>query len=1356
MLKKSTLTLSLLLLFVFENVFAQNNYRFHTFSPRGGFFYDGIRSIVQDKEGFIWLLEDHSILRLDGHEHRSYYPVFNSISSYRRWIFRVMAVDSAGELYVATNKGVFVYCRSTRTFRSFFPYSVMELAIDGNDNIWMMHNAVLHRYDAKTSTVNRPLYDGNEVRNITAFCAADNVFYLATARYRIFYCNHHKNPHELSLFYSLPTRYNIVDIGSDGSNLWVLVRESKLFQINIKTRSIEKQFDLYHEHEGERVPFRKLHIDKKGQIWLATRQGLLIFDPTTGQHSVHRSSIGDIFSLPHNSIWTITEDRQRNIWIGTFSGGLSYINLNERAWLETFTAGKTMLNANMVSSFAECNRYLWIGTDGGGINRVSKKTGEFTFYTSDRSENSLFSNNIKSLVLDADNNLWVGTFAGGLSHFNTTTGRFSTYFTRNGLLSDHIRKLIPESDIGLWIIYQVPRPRISFFSFATRTFTHHTIDYTIAPHDIFDAKRGKDNDLWLITPVQLYRFDVQTHQIEAIAPEEGFLNAQSLFIDHHHHHIWIGTVGRGLFKYNIETKAFTHFPEILDLDIAVIHSINADADGHLWIGTNNGLVRFDAGNNRWTRFDKTDGLQGQVYYPLATMIGKDGRLFFGGTNGFSIIHPQNISKNQHQPTVIISDFLVNNIPVQPTFSDPTRGFFGNTIRLTHRQSNFGFRFSSDNYLIPQKNKFKFRLKGYHNEWTVVDANNRTVFYSKIPAGTYQFEIMAANNDGVWSDTPNVITIRRLPAPWHSSVAYLLYTLLALTILWAIIHYYRDKRRLKMQLYINNLDKQKKEEIHQSQLRFFTNISHDFRAPLFLILAAINNLQDEDGKKRYYHILHSNATRLLNLVNELMDFKVVEHGKMQLQVQKMDVNTLVNALYLDFEDYAAKHDIDFTLALDPDLSQHPVYIDRQIVEKIIMNLLRNAFKYTNDGGKISIETYREKTNFQPAYENAHTVAGENIVGDCFVIVIRDTGIGITKESIESVFERFYKVKTANADNHLGTGIGLALVKSLVLLHKGEITLCSEREKGTDIIVCLPFDGTVYTADECLNTESESEQMLTESLTKIDELKSVLTATPLDTALEKNKKRLLVVEDNHDLRRLIAQYLSSAFHITEAENGAVAIDILKDTEIDLIVSDIVMPLKDGVSLLREVKNDVNTSHIPVILLTAKTDFQTKLESSEVGADLYFEKPIDLSLLQLSIQNVFTQYQKLKEHYAKNFFADSAELSTNERDGRFLQKLVEVIEKNLDSLDIDINDIAAELLVSRSKLYSKVKVLTGKTIVEFILQYRLRKAARILIEEDLPANQVMQMVGIQSQSYFTKVFKREFGETPVAFVQKHRGKI
>jgi signal transduction histidine kinase/DNA-binding response OmpR family regulator len=608
-------------------------------------------------------------------------------------------------------------------------------------------------------------------------------------------------------------------------------------------------------------------------------------------------------------------------------------------------------------------------------------------------------------------------------------------------------------------------------------------------------------------------------------------------------------------------------------------------------------------------------------------------------------------------------------------------------------------------------------------------------------------VLASNNDGIWSETPAVIRIVRKPAPWFSWPAYVLYTLFILGVLFLIIRYYNEKKNLKMQLYLDNIEKDKKEEILQSQLRFFTNISHDFRTPLSLIMASLDRLREDGIKEYYYRILNRNTQRLLNLVNELMDFRTVENGKMNLGIQLLDLNSFLEVVASDFSDYAKQRDIDFKVVCDPAL-QGGLYADKKIVEKIVMNLLNNAFKYSKEGSSISLETYSDINSFKSQYENSHTVRGDQAAEKTFSIVVRDTGVGISKESISSVFERFYKVNTVNADSHLGTGIGLALVKSFVLLHKGTITIFSEREKGTDMVVCLPSDTKLYKEGDFLK-----EKIVMDDIAK-GEKEDVNEKLDEDILLC-DKKKVLIVEDNEDLRSLIADSLSTDYEIIGASDGLAASKLVNSMEPDLIISDIMMPLKDGVTLCHEIKSNIDTSHIPFILLTAKTSLESKIEGVDSGADMYFEKPVNLNFLRISINNIFKHQQQLKEHYAKNYFADSAELSSNEHDNKFLKKFIDIIEANIDQSEMDVNYIATELSVSRSKLYTKIKTLTGKSIVEFILNYRLRKAARLIIEEDMTMREIMAQIGIESQPYFTNAFKKEFEQTPTAFAAKHKKK-
>jgi len=647
------------------------------------------------------------------------------------------------------------------------------------------------------------------------------------------------------------------------------------------------------------------------------------------------------------------------------------------------------------------------------------------------------------------------------------------------------------------------------------------------------------------------------------------------------------------------------------------------------------------------------------------------------------------------------------------------------------------------------------LRGYDDNWKEVDATNRNAYFYKVPPGSYVFEVTTANNDGIWSEHPTTINVKRLPAPWLSLPAYLLYFILIGLIFYTIWKYNERQKKLKMELYLENLEKIKKEEIHQSQLRFFTNVSHDFRTPLSLILATLNKMKQDGLDNQHTNLLNNSAQRLYNLVNELMDFRTIENGKMKLKIAPNNINQLINEFSFDFIEYAKQRNINFSIHCDPDLDT-TIYLDRKTIEKIVVNLLDNAFKYTHDGGMISITTYYSLSEIKYNYQNCFTISNQTNTDNYFCIAIEDTGIGISQTSISKVFERFYKNENTDKNPHLGIGIGLALVKSLVLLHKGLITVSSEKGKGTNFTVAFSRHKEMYDFDDFATDNNIVPATITpynSEMTYSATEKPKIPADYMDEVLLREKKRVLLVEDNTDLRRVIAGYLNSYYEMVEAENGEEATKIIDKMEINLIVSDIIMPVKDGVTLCKEVKSDINTSHIPVFLLTAKSGLESKIEGTASGADMYFEKPVDLHLLNLSIQNIFIRQQNLKEHYAKNYFVDSSELSNNQQDNAFLKKLGEIIELKIDETEMDVNYIAAELSMSRSKLYTKLKSMTDKSIVEFILSYRLRKAAQLIAEENLSMREVMEKIGIESQSYFTSSFKKEFGETPTGFARTHR---
>lgn len=1333
------------------------DYLFRTLSPEGGFYYDGVKSIKQDKQGFIWILMDNDLYRFDGYQHKRYYSCFRQLNTSGEWYFNNLDTDASGNLLVATDNGLFRYNRAADNFEKIFNADILFAAVDGSNNIWI-RSKYFGIFDEKNRTVFYPPFKGKAIRGANFFCSPGSQLFTGIAKGKILYYDYLRK--QFFPYLTLPGNPSLLTITEREGKLWVLTSGDGLFLIDMASKSIQAHYTFFCQDANEKIPARALLCDRNGNLWIGTQRGLYVFDPVSGKYELYKHSKSDAFSLPDNSVWTIAEDRHRNIWVGTYSGRLSYVDFKQNAGFRSYSFREDELNHNVVSGFAEDNDALWIATEGGGLNRLDKRTGDFSYLCHTKTGNSPAYNNMKSLLIDKQQRLWIAMFRGGLDVYDIKRHVFSNFFPQAGnprsLLTNSLRKIVPEGDKGLWIAYQYGGPVVAYYSFGTNSFTNYHLTKRSNTSYIFDMARGHGDDLWVATHQCLYLMNIRTHIVRSIPLGTlPSLNAQALFVDNRDN-VWIGSIGKGLIRYDRKRSCYYFYPDILKFNVSTIYSICDDDEGNLWMGTDNGLFRYSVSANTFARYDARDGVQGPVFYPLACMKRADGTLCFGGTNGFTIVDPRKLNSNDFRPTAMISGFLIDNIPVtsdSPGSPLKKDDIFTKGLKLSYNQVNFGFTFSCDNFLIPEKNRYKYRLKGYDSRWIEVDAANRSVFFSKVPPGDYTLEVMAANNDGVWSKEPTRLKIHRAAAPWASLFAWFVYLAVAGYLAFIILRYYSRQKRLKMELYLENLEKNKQEEIHQSQLRFFTNVSHDFRTPLSLIIATLDKLKQDGMDNQYFKLLNSNARRLLNLVNELMDFRTVENGKMKLKLAKLDINHLVRELTFDFADYACQHHIGFTVKCDPELKPD-LFLDRHIMEKTIVNLLDNAFKYTKDGGSIAIETLNVLTDYISPYNNSFTV-GTKDKDKCFCIIIHDTGIGIEEDALPKVFERFYKADNEDLSMRTGTGIGLALVKSLILLHKGSISLYSEKEEGTDIVVSFSKDRGIYDY-----TDFSTDSAIPDTLEEAADLSSVavpdknqLPPEFMQERLALQKKKLLLVEDNKDLRTVIADYLSPHYRIVEAFDGVEASAIMEQSRIDLIISDIMMPRKDGITLCREVKSDVGTSHIPFILLTAKSGIESKIEGTGSGADIYFEKPVDLQLLLLSIQNLFNRQQQLKQYYAQNYFVDSSELSTNEQDNRFLKKLGEIIDSKMEEAEMDVTYIASELSMSRSKLYTKIKTMTDKSIVEFILSYRLRKAARLIAEEDFSMGEVMAQIGIESQSYFTRSFKKEFGETPTAFAAKHR---
>ena len=1323
----------------------QTEYRFHTCSPDGGFYYDGVMAIQQDASGFIWTLTRNDLYRFDGHQHVSYYHYFRNLNPEDNWYFRQMATDTLGRLYLLANNKLFVHHANTNHFECLTDSTVSFFRIDNKGLMWLNINSLQYLYQPETGTFILITFNDRPITNLSFFWHDDGQLYGTSSWGTIYRIDPESG--ECTIHVKIPQELPLVHFAFKDKTFWTANRNT-LFRLDIETNEVTS----YNFLDAPRNIVTTLHIDQLQNLWIGTRRGLYLFDMKTEAYSLFLINSDDPFSIPNNSIWTISEDRQQNIWIGTYSGGLCYYNPKEKNHFKSYLPKETGVNNPVVSGFAETEKELFVATEGGGINVINRKTGTFSYKMHSQEERSLSHNNVKSMLPDSTrNNLWIGMFTGGLDCYHIPTQTFTNYKNvqgdDNSLKVNNIRKLVHESDSGFWIAYQSRELLLSYFSFEHQTIQHFSTDGLSDNDYIFDICRGTADDLWIVTHNKLYRMNIIDKEWIEVA-SQGMINGQSLYVDSEHN-VWIGTVGKGLIKYSARDSTFHYYDDILTFKALTIYSICPDRYGFLWLGSDNGLFRFDPKTGVFMQFTKDDGVQGVVFYPLASMQSSTGELYFGGTAGFTIVADSDIPINTYKPNAMISDILINNVSILfPSLI--TRNIWVNDeLTLKHDQSNIGFWFSSDNYLMPAKNRFKYRLVGYDNRWVETDASNRYAFFTKLPAGQYTFELIASNNDRMWNENATRLKIRVLPHPMLSAWAYTLYTLVAFLTLFIIFRYYHRQRQLKMALYKESLEKRQREEIHQSQLSFFTNISHELKTPLSLILAVTDTLRKNGLDDFYLRILNNNAQRLYHLINELMQFRKVECGKQTLHLEMIDMNAFVLNISDDFLDFSRQHRMNYDIQTDEALPKK-VPADRKILEKIVINLLNNAFRYTPEGGAISLCIYSDIRPYSPSYRNSFHI-GNGQIEDPFYIVVRDTGIGISESSIHKIFERFYKVDE-NADKHLGSGIGLALVKSLIVLHKGSITVYSEREKGTEMVVALSKNTTNY-GEQDFAQPNLSDVDLLPVMAQLSE--NHRTEIKNNELYLRENKRILIAEDNDDLRKLTADFLSPYYDVLEASDGIAASSLIRDMEVDLIISDIMMPLKDGISLCREIKSDMSVSHIPLIMLTAKIGQESKLEGVESGADVYLEKPVNFDILLQVIRNIFKQQDSLKEHYAKNYFAESGEISANKHSNAFLKKLYEILEANFDNDELDVNMIAAELSMSRSKLYAKLKTITDKPLMEIVLNYRLKKAAKLLIEENLSIGEIIMRVGIESQSYFTRMFKKEFGETPTAFAAKNKSK-
>ena len=1056
-------------------------------------------------------------------------------------------------------------------------------------------------------------------------------------------------------------------------------------------------------------------------MWIGTESGLYIYNLRQDRYTHLCSSIYDPYSLSDNAIYSLHKDKEGGVWIGSYFGGLNYYphiyTYFEKYYPKGLIDG---LHGKRIREFCQDNQgFLWIGTEDGGLNRFNPRTKTFSYFA----PSSTFTN-VHGLCL-VDNNLWVGTFAKGIKVIDTQTGQIIKTYQKG----DSPRSLI---DNSIFSICQTTTEDIYIGTlFGLLRYNEDSDDFDrieeLNGNFIYDIKEDSDGNLWLATYANgVYRYNVNTKKWENYLHEKD--NPESLpydkvlsIFEDSHHQIWLTTQGGGFCRFLPQTNTFKCYNTNNGLPNNVVYQIVEDQKGNLWLTTNGGLVSFQPTTETMRVYTTTDGLLGDQFNYRSSFIDEHGTIYLGGIDGFIVFNPGTFLENKYQPSVTITEFLLfgKETHVGDEKSPLTKNIaFTDKIVLRHDQNTFSFRLVTLGSQTQRMNKIYYKLEGVDSDWMAI-GESPLATYSNLGYGDYVFRAKVSNRDGVWNKNEVKLKVHILPPFYLSIWAYYVYILLIIAISLVVILYFRRKSIRKHHWQLEKFEQEKEREIYNAKIDFFTNVAHEIRTPLTLIKGPLENVLSkkkmDDDAREDLNIMKQNTERLLNLTNQLLDFRKTERMGFPLNFTKCNVTEIIKETYLRFTSLAKQKGLEFLLNI-PEKTFY-AHVDKEAFTKILSNLLNNAVKYSQCYVHLSLEV--------PA----------DVQDGSFRVYTENDGKIIPVEMREEVFKPFVRFNEGDdGKTTSGTGIGLALSRSLAELHQGTLVMADSISSN---IFCLTLP-VVQTTAISVSSEKDIE---------------VEDITPVSIVLSQNKDdcfTILVTEDNLDMLAFIVRQLSQEFNILTATNGQEALQVLDKNLVKLIISDVMMPIMDGFELCKRIKSDLNYSHIPIILLTAKTNIQSKIEGMELGADAYIEKPFSVEYLQAYVSNLILNREKLLASFSQSPFTITSTVASTKADKIFMEKLDEVIQENYNNPDFSMDDMAECLNMSRSSFYRKIKGILNMSPNEFLRLERLKKAAQLL--QSGATNRVSEicyMVGFASPAYFAKCFQKQFGVLPSEYI-------
>ena len=1307
-------------------------------------------SIDQDKRGNMWFATYDGVNKYDGYAFTVYQHNEDDPNSIANDISRIVKTDSQGRVWIGTRDGLSRYDEEKDIFQNFFyEKNGKHLQVNGIEEISPEQLLIstpegLIMFDIKESKFIDDSFSTAMHKTIasTLYRQGDQI-YIGTSTDGLYTYSITQKTFE-KVIPILGTKQIQAILQQSPTRIWVATEGAGLFLINPKTKEIKNY--LHSPSNPKSISsnyIRSLAMDSQNRLWIGTFNDLNIYHEGTDSFASYSSNPVENGSLSQRSVRSIFMDSQGGMWLGTYFGGLNYYHpIRNRFKNIRNIPYKNSLSDNVVSCIVEDkDKNLWIGTNDGGLNLYNPITQRFTSYTlqEDESARGIGSNNIKAVYVDEKKSLvYIGTHAGGLSILHRNSGQVENFNQRNSqLVNENVYAILPDGEGNLWLGTLSALVRFNPEQRSFTTIEKEKDGTPVVSKQITTLFRDSHKRLWIggeegLSVFKQEGLDIQKASILPVS------NVTKLFTNCIYEAsngiIWVGT-REGFYCFNEKDKQIKRYNTTNGLPNNVVYGILEDSFGRLWLSTNRGISCFNPETEKFRNFTESDGLQSNQFNTASYCRTSVGQMYFGGINGITTFRPELLLDNPYTPPVVITKLQLFNKVVRP--DDETGILTKNisetkSITLKSWQTAFSIEFVVSNYISGQHNTFAYKLEGYDKEWYYL-TDSRTVSYSNLPQGTYQFLVKAANSDGKWNPIPTALEIIVLPIWYKTWWALLIFFATFAGFITFVFRFFWMRKSMEAQLEIERRDKEHQEEINQMKMRFFINISHELRTPLTLILTPlqeiINKISDRWTRNQLEYI-QRNANRLLHLVNQLMDYRRAELGVFELKAKKGNAHQLIQDNFL-FYDKLARHK-KITYTLHSELEDKEVLFDANYLELIVNNLLSNAFKYTESGQSITV-TLKEENGW-------------------LLLQVSDTGIGIPINKQGKIFERFYQIES----EHVGSGIGLSLVQRLIELHHGRIELDSEENKGSTFSVYLPQDLSVYKPSELAsnNEQNEEEQVYSTNSKAMYFIDTEKVENESVESGDKKRGTILIVEDNNKIRRYLSNGLADLFNTLEAGNGEEALEKLKDNEVDVIVTDVMMPVMDGIKLCKNVKQNIRTCHIPVIILSAKTDIKDQMEGLQMGADDYIPKPFSLAILTTKIQNMMRTRRRMLDKYAKSLEVEPEKITFNAMDEALLKRAMAIVEKNMDNIEFSTDEFAREMNMSRSNLHLKLKAITGESTIDFIRKIRFNEAAKLLKDGRYTVAEVSTMVGFNTPSYFATSFKKYFGCLPTEYIKKSKG--